>query len=165
MKRPPIIYMSVLACVAALALAAPGCKKHTTDAIAVIPKGTTHEYWKSVHAGAEKAAQELGVTVIWKGPLREDDREDQIKVVETFTNMRVKGIVLAPLDDTALVPVVTDAVRARIPVVAMDSSLKSDDLVSFVATDNYKGGKLAGDHLAALVGGTGKAKVMMLRYA
>ena len=144
---------------------ASGCKKRTTDAIAVIPKGTTHEYWKSVHAGAEKAAQELGVNVIWKGPLREDDREDQLKVVETFTNMRVKGIVLAPLDDTALVPVVTDAVRAGIPVVAMDSSLKSDDLVSFVATDNYKGGKLAAEHLAALVSGTGKAKVMMLRYA
>jgi ribose transport system substrate-binding protein len=142
-----------------------GCKKQTTDAIAVIPKGTTHEYWKSVHAGAEKAAQELGVSIIWKGPLREDDREDQIKVLETFTNMRVKGIVLAPLDDTALGPVVTDAVRAGIPVVAMDSSLKSEDLVSFVATDNYKGGKLAGDHLAALVSGTGRAKVMMLRYA
>jgi ribose transport system substrate-binding protein len=165
MKRPPIIYKSALAGVVVLALATAGCKKHTTDAIAVIPKGTTHEFWKSVHAGAEKAAQETGIAVIWKGPLREDDREDQIKVVENFTNMRVRGIVLAPLDDTALVPAVTDAVRAGIPVVAMDSSLKSDDLTSFVATDNYKGGKLAGEHLAALVGGTGKAKVMMLRYA
>jgi ribose transport system substrate-binding protein len=144
-------------------LAAPGCKKHATDAIAVIPKGTTHEFWKSVHAGAEKAAGELGVKIIWKGPLREDDREDQIKTVETFVNMHVRGIVLAPLDDTALVPVVTDAVRAGIPVVAFDSSIKTDDIVSFVATDNYKGGRLAGDHLAALIGG--KGKVMMLRYA
>jgi ribose transport system substrate-binding protein len=144
-------------------LAGAGCKKHTTDAIAVIPKGTTHEFWKSVHAGAEKAGQEMGVSIIWKGPLREDDREDQIKVIENFTNMRVKGIVLAPLDDTALVPAVTDAVRAGIPVVAMDSSLKSDDLTSFVATDNYKGGRLAGDHLASLI--AGKGKVMMLRYA
>src|SRR4029077_13321872 len=149
----------VLACIAlAFALhAAAGCKKRTTtDAIAVIPKGTTHEFWKSVHAGAEKAAQETGVSIIWEGPLREDDREDQVKVVETFTNMRVKGIVLAPLDDTALVPAVTDAVRAGIPVVAMDSSLKSDDLTSFVATDNYKGGRLAGEHLASLVAGKGK---------
>src|SRR5580704_10543458 len=73
MKRGP-------ACVAVLVLGlcgAAGCKKKATDAIAVIPKGTTHEYWKSVHAGAEKAAHELGVNVIWKGPLREDDREDQ----------------------------------------------------------------------------------------
>jgi len=150
--------------IAVLALAAgTGCKKKTTDAIAVIPKGTTHEFWKSVHAGAEKAAQELGVKIIWKGPLREDDREDQIKVVENFINMHVKGIVLAPLDDTALVPVVTDAINARIPVVAFDSGIKTDDTVSFVATDNARGGKLAGDHLAKLLGG--KGKVMMLRYA
>jgi len=144
-------------------LAAAGCKKRTTDAIAVIPKGTTHEFWKSVHAGAEKAAQELGVAIIWKGPLREDDREEQIKVVENFINMRVKGIVLAPLDDTALVPVVTDAVRGGISVIAIDSGIKTDAVTSFVATDNYRGGKLAGDHLAKLVGG--KGKVMMLRYA
>lgn len=143
--------------------AAAGCKKRTTDAIAVIPKGTTHEFWKSVHAGAEKAAQELGVKVIWKGPLREDDREDQIKAVENFINMRVRGIVLAPLDDTALVPVVTDAIRARIPVVAFDSAIKTDEIVSFVATDNYRGGKLAGDYLATRL--AGKGKVMMLRYA
>jgi ribose transport system substrate-binding protein len=103
------------------------------------------------------------VKIIWKGPLREDDREDQIKAVENFINMRVKGIVLAPLDDAALVPVVTDAVRAGIPVVAFDSAIKTDDIVSFVATDNYRGGKLAGDYLATRLGG--KGKVMMLRYA
>jgi len=139
------------------------CKKQTTDAIAVIPKGTTHEFWKSVHAGAEKASQETGVKVIWKGPLREDDREDQIKVVESFINMRVKGIVLAPLDDAALVPVVTDAIRMPIPVVAFDSGIKTDAIVSFVATDNARGGMLAAEHLVKLVGG--KGKLVMLRYA
>ena len=41
--------------------------------IAVIPKGTTHEFWKSVHAGAVKASKELGVEIVWKGPLKEDD--------------------------------------------------------------------------------------------
>jgi ribose transport system substrate-binding protein len=151
---------------AALALAlagVAGCKKQSTDAIAVIPKGTTHEFWKSVHAGAEKASQELGVKVIWKGPLREDDREDQIKVVESFINMRVKGIVLAPLDDAALVPAVTDAIRAAIPVVAFDSGIKTDRIVSFVATDNAHGGRLAAEHLAKLLGD--KGKVIMLRYA
>jgi ribose transport system substrate-binding protein len=140
-----------------------GCKKRTTDAIAVIPKGTTHEFWKSVHAGAEKASQELGVNIIWKGPLREDDRAEQINVVENFTNMRVKGIVLAPLDNVALVPVVSDAVRAGIPVVAFDSGIKTDQITSFVATDNYRGGQLAGDFLAKVL--AEKGKVMMLRYS
>src|SRR6185503_17986991 len=82
--------------------------------IAVIPKGTTHEFWKSIHAGSLKAARELSATgseveVIWKGPLREDDREQQIQVVEGFSSQGVSGIVLAPLDDRALVRPVTEA--------------------------------------------------------
>jgi ribose transport system substrate-binding protein len=131
--------------------------------IAVIPKGTTHEFWKSIHAGAMKAAEELGVEIIWKGPLKEDNRDDQIKIVEDMTNRGVNGIVLAPLDDTALRLPVEDAVAKKIPVVIIDSDLKSEKYTSFVATDNYNGGKIAGRALAKLLGG--KGKVAMLRYA
>ncbi|MEO5957596.1 MAG: substrate-binding domain-containing protein, partial [Opitutaceae bacterium] len=113
-----------------------------TYEIAVIPKGTTHEFWKSIHAGALAAAAELkaeGVTVnvIWKGPLREDDREQQVQVVENFTGRRVSGLVLAPLDARALVAPTEEAVRAGIPVVIIDSGLKSSAPVSTVSTDNY----------------------------
>src|SRR5713226_4939673 len=136
--------------------------------IAVIPKGTTHEFWKSIEAGSRKAEQELRanglkVEVIWKGPLREDDRDQQIQVVENFTSKRVSGIVLAPLDSQALVSPVASAVQAGIPVVIIDSGLKSDKYVSFVATDNYKGGQLAGEQLGKLLGG--KGNVILLRYA
>lgn len=130
--------------------------------IAVIPKGTTHEFWKSIHAGAVQAAGELGVEIIWKGPLKEDDREAQIAEVENFISRGVSGIVLAPLDDMALRVPVMNASRSGIPVVIIDSDLKSKDFVSFVATDNYKGGKLAGERLAELLKGEGK--VVMLRY-
>jgi ribose transport system substrate-binding protein len=121
------------------------CGKKTDSnayTIAVIPKGTTHEFWKSINAGAIKAKQELAaqgvpVEVIWKGPLREDDRDQQIQVVENFTSRKVSGIVLAPLDSQALVNPVATAVQAGIPVVVMDSGLKSDKHISFVATDNF----------------------------
>src|SRR5882762_11455995 len=117
--------------------------------IAVVPKGTTHEFWKSINAGAFKARDELAekgikVEVIWKGPLKEDDRDQQIQTVENFTTRRVSGIVLAPLDSQALVRPAQNAVRAKVPVVIFDSGLKWDGYVSFVATDNYKGGVLAG---------------------
>ncbi len=131
--------------------------------IAVIPKGTTHEFWKSIHAGALKAAEELGVEVLWKGPLKEDNRDDQIKIVEDMTSRGVAGIVLAPLDDTALRAPVQEATRKQIPVVIIDSALKSEDPVSFVATDNKHGGELAGRHMAKLL--SNKGKVVMLRYA
>lgn len=130
--------------------------------IAMIPKGTTHEFWKSVHAGGVKAARENNVDLIWKGPLKEDDRESQISTVESFVDRKVSGIVLAPLDDTALRAPVSSAVKSGIPVVIIDSGLKSEEYVSFVATDNYKGGQIGGEHLAKLLGG--KGKVVLLRY-
>ena len=131
--------------------------------IAVIPKGTAHLFWQSIHAGAEKAAQEFGVQIVWRGPVREDDRDAQISEVEGFVTRGVSGIVLAPLDDSALVAPVTQAVRSNIPVVIIDSGLKGGDYVSFVATDNHKGGRMGGDHLAKLL--NGKGRVVLLRYA
>jgi len=133
-----------------------------TRTIAVIPKGTTHEFWKSVHAGANKAGKEAGVEIQWKGPVREDDRAEQVKVVENYIAAQVDGIVLAPLDDKALVPVVKDAVREGIPVVVIDSDLAFDDRVSFVATDNRAGGAAAARRLGTLL--SGKGKVAMMRY-
>ncbi len=130
--------------------------------IAVIPKGTTHEFWKAVHAGAQRAAGELSVEIIWKGPLKEDDRDQQISVVQDFISRGVSGVVLAPLDDTALRAPVADAVKAGIPVVIFDSGLASEDYVSFVATDNQMGGKLAGEEMARRL--NHKGKVVVLRY-
>jgi ribose transport system substrate-binding protein len=136
--------------------------------IAVIPKGTTHEFWKSINAGAVKAQRELAaqgiaVNVIWKGPLKEDDREQQVQVVENFVGRHVDGIVLAPLDNKALVAPVETAVRGRIPVVIIDSGLASAAQSSFVATDNREGGRIAARNLGRLLGGKGNA--ILLRYA
>ncbi len=146
-------------CAAALTAAEP-------YTIAVIPKGTTHEFWKSIHAGAVKAQRELAaggipVNVIWKGPLKEDDREQQVQVVENFIGRRVSGIVLAPLDHKALVAPVETAVRGRIPVVIIDSGLATNVYSSFVATDNREGGRIAARNLGRLLGG--KGNVIMLR--
>jgi len=130
--------------------------------IAVIPKGTTHEFWKSVHAGAVKAGREAGAEILWKGPVREDDRDEQIKVVENFLSRGVDGIVLAPLDDRALVPVLNDAKARGIPVLIIDSAVQWDGALSFVATDNEKAGALAAKRLGPLLGG--KGDVMVMRY-
>ncbi len=134
--------------------------------VAVVPKGTTHEFWKSIHAGANKAAKELGgVDITFKGPQKEDDRLQQIQLVENLVASKYDAIVLAPLDDKALVAPVKQATAAKVPVVIMDSGLDAkvgEDFVSFVATDNEKGGGLAGQKLGELLGG--KGKVLLLRY-
>lgn len=162
-------YILALAVVAGALLMTSCNKDKDTDkatfTIAVIPKGTTHVFWKTVQAGAEKAAAEAGVEMIWKGPLKENDRAQQISIVEQFVGDKVNAIVLAPLDDTALVKPVQEAGSAKIPVVIIDSALKCEvgkDFASFVATDNRKGGELAGAQLVKLL--DGKGKVVLLRY-
>jgi len=140
--------------------AAPGEAK--VFKIAVIPKGMTHEFWKAIHAGAAQAAKELGVDIIWKGPQKEDDRAQQITVVEDVISRGVDGVVLAPLDDRALVRPVQDAMREKIPVVIIDSGLQGKDYLSFVATDNYQGGVLAAKRLGELV--QGKGRIFLIRY-
>jgi ribose transport system substrate-binding protein len=164
MQTPLRAFLAVLASLLSC-LSLTAAENYT---IAVIPKGTTHEFWKSINAGAIKAERELNqqganVKIIWKGPLREDDRDQQIQVIENFISRRVSGIVVAPLDSKALVRPVATATRAKVPVVIMDSGLNSDAYVSFVATDNFKGGQLGAEHLGKLLGG--KGKVILLRYA
>ncbi|MHC4542763.1 MAG: substrate-binding domain-containing protein [Planctomycetota bacterium] len=109
------------------------------------------------------AGKELGVEVLWKGALKEDDREAQIGVVENIITRKVDGIVLAPLDDAALRRPVDEAMRSGIPVVIFDSGLQGENYISYVATDNFRAGQLAGQYMAKLLGG--KGKVAVLRYA
>ena len=140
--------------------AGPGAVKPAV--IAVIPKGMTHEFWKAIHAGAAQAAREQGVEIIWKGPQKEDDRAQQITVVEDVISRGVAGIVLAPLDDRALVRPVQDAMRSRIPVIIIDSGLQGKEYVSYVATDNHRGGVLGARRLGELLGG--KGRIFLIRY-
>ena len=132
--------------------------------VIVIPKGTTHEFWKTLHAGTLEAARELGnVEVIWQGPQKEDDRVQQIQLVQNAIAAGVDGIVLAPLDSKALVEPVEAAIAKKIPVVIYDSALESTKMVSYIATNNYHGGVLAAQRLGQLLKGQGK--VILLRYA
>ena len=145
-----------------------GCNKTKNSKlrIAVIPKGTTHEFWKMGEAGAKQAGNELGIDIIWKGPQKESDRAGQIKVVENFITQGVDGIALAPLDDKALVRSVTEAKNAGIKVAVWDSGLDEsagDAVISSVMTNNFAAGQDCGKRLAMLMNGSGK--VLMLRHA
>jgi ribose transport system substrate-binding protein len=169
MKRLIALFalLALVACTKTEAPATTSSAASRSFTIAVIPQGSTHEFWKSIHAGAVKASRDEaanGVTVnlIWKGPMREDDREQQVQVVEGFLTQQVSGIVLAPFDKNALVRPIEEAKRSGIPTVVIDSALESEDPISFVASNNYHGGELAADEMARLLGG--KGRVLLLRY-
>jgi ribose transport system substrate-binding protein len=131
--------------------------------IAVIPKGITHIFWESVRRGAEKAGAEAGVKIFWNGPEREGNREVQIQIIEDFITQKVSGIVLAPIDNKALVPSVEKIHARNIPCVIIDSGIDTDKYVSFVATDNYKGGVIAAKRMGKIL--NGKGKIVVVKYA
>lgn len=131
--------------------------------IAVIPKGTTHVFWQTVKAGAEKAGSEMNADIRWQGPQKESDTAGQVAVVENAITSRVDGIVLAPLDKAALVGVIGKAREANIPLTIFDSGADTEEYVSFVATDNTKGGEMAAERMGKLLGGRGTVAMILVQ--
>jgi ribose transport system substrate-binding protein len=153
--------MTRAAAVFVLLLLLGGCERRSRLVIGVVPKGQAHVFWQTVHAGAAAAGRELGVEIRWNGPAMETEFSRQIQIVESMINGRVNGIVLAPTDRTALVGVVNRAVREGIPVVIFDSGLDADVYTSFVATDNYGGGRMAARRVGRILAGKGSVAMLM----
>jgi len=163
-KTSPIILVLVVIAIVFIVIGIANRGKQTTKRrIAVIPKATTHIFWQSVRAGAEKAGEETGVKIFWNGPKLETDREEQIQIIEDFIVQKVTGIVLAPNDNKALVPAVEKVFEKNIPCVIIDSAIDTDKIVSFVATDNYKGGVIAARRMGEILKGQGK--IIVIKYA
>lgn len=140
--------------------------------IAVVPKGLTHQFWQSIERGADRAAADFGeqgikVKILWEGPRKESDSSAQIDIVKQMVGREIHGLVLAPQHSAQMVPVVKEAADSGAAVVIIDSGLKDRDLmVKYVATNNYNGGKMAGNHLLKVLDKDGKKapKVVLFRY-
>jgi ribose transport system substrate-binding protein len=141
-------------------LMATACRRDTTRVVGVVPKGANHIFWQTVHAGAIKAGREFHFSVEWNAPTLEIDSSRQIEIVESMINRRLAGIVLAPVDKRALVSVVERAAREGIPVSIFDSAIDTDRIISYVATDNREGGRMAARRLGELLNGKGKVAVI-----
>jgi ribose transport system substrate-binding protein len=139
---------------------------------AVIPKGLTHEFWQSVHRGAEQAGKDatdqgISTEINWDGPRKEDDAQNQIEIIQLNLSSNVNGIVLAPQHSKTMVAPVERAVEQGVPVVVIDSGLSKDDkIVKYIATNNYHGGELAAEQLLRVLREDGKnaPKLVLLRY-
>lgn len=137
-----------------------GCRRAETRIVGVVPKGANHIFWQTVHAGAIKAAREFGFKVEWNAPTLEIDSSRQIGIVDSMINRRLAGIVLAPVDKTALVSVVERAAREGIPVAIFDSAIDTGRILSYVATDNVEAGRMAARRMGRILGGKGKVGVV-----
>jgi ribose transport system substrate-binding protein len=143
-----------------LLIVVTGCQRSEVRVVGVVPKGANHIFWQTVHAGAIKAAREFHFEVQWNAPTLEVDSSRQIEIVESMINRHVAGIVLAPVDRQALVGVVERAAREGIPVAIFDSAIDTNRVISYVATDNTEGGRMAARRLSEVLGGKGKVGVI-----
>jgi len=137
----------------------PGANGHV---IAVIPKLTNTVYWQAVLAGAKEAAKDYGYEILWNGPDRETNSAGQIEIVRNAIASQVAGVVMAPVDRTALVPSVDLLANLGIPCVIIDSGLDDVNFLSIASTDNYQGGVLAAEQLGHAL--DGKGNVLVVRH-
>src|SRR5436190_16175335 len=149
-------YLALLAAVVILT----SCRSEVRPVIGVVPKGANHIFWQTVHAGALKAAKEMNVDVEWNAPTLEIDSSRQIAIVESMVNKHVAGIALAPVDRKALVAVVERAAKQGIPVAIFDSDIDTQQRLTYVATDNREGGRMAARKMGELLLGEGEVAII-----
>ena len=154
---------SAVAAVVALVVLGSACNREHKRVIAVIPKGNSHIFWQSVHAGAAKAAREKGVEIVWNGPPSETDYTGQLQIADAMINRRVDAIALAPIDRKVMVGVVERAARQNVPVIIYDSGIDTELYVSRIATDNYKAGRMAADRMGKILGGKGTVAIVAVQ--
>jgi ribose transport system substrate-binding protein len=123
--------------------------------IVFIPKSTSATFYLFLVKGAQDKAKELGYTIDYLGPATEADVAAQVDFVRTIIKKRPAGILLAALDSKALIPPVEEAMKAGVPVVMVDSGIDSDAPVASIITDQVKGGLMAGEQMAKLLGEKG----------
>jgi ribose transport system substrate-binding protein len=128
--------------------------------IAVVPKGTTHQFWQTVKAGADAAGKEFNAEVLWNGPKSETDIQDQKDIINGYANQGIDGIALAATDKRSLVDTVKDLESKGIPVVTIDSGVDPDVSRSFIATDNVAAAALAAKELGRLLNGKGEVAIL-----
>jgi ribose transport system substrate-binding protein len=149
------ITTSLIGAAMAVALMAP---VHAADKnIAVIIKATNSDFWQYVLVGANNYAKDHpGVSIKTYGPPAEADIDKQVAILEDVLLKKPDGIVIASTSSDATVPALEKAYAAKIPVVTIDNKVKTDKIVTHLATDNIKGGGLAAEQLVKSLQAAGK---------
>jgi ribose transport system substrate-binding protein len=135
--------------------------------MALVLKTANNPFFIDMQKGAEEAAKKLGVNLIVQAAEREVDVEKQMQIIENLIQTKVAALCVTPSGSREIVPAIEKANRAGIPVVIVDTrvdakamSESSAKIASFIGSDNYEGGKLAGEFIAKKLGGKGKVAVL-----
>jgi ribose transport system substrate-binding protein len=155
--------MFLLLCVAIVTgIILTGCKKkQDTIYIPLVSKGFQHQFWQAVKSGAEQAAKDFNVQINFIGPESESQVDKQMEMLQTELGKNPKALGFAALDSKAATPLLQQAQKNKIPVIAFDSGVDSDIPLTTVSTNNKAAAALAADKMAEAIGGSGKVAVIV----
>jgi ribose transport system substrate-binding protein len=150
----------------ALALVVGACGASATPApekpyIAIVSKGSQHQFWQAVQKGATDEAAAKGATITYEGPASESEVDKQLTMLKTAIDKNPAAICFAALDSKAATPLLEEAKSKNIPIVGFDSGVDSDIPVTTVSTDNIAAAGEAADKMAGLIGDAGKVAVIV----
>ena len=150
-----------------------GCNRGTSTAtdgaprVAFVMKTLNHPFFLDMQRGAQEAAAGAGVQVVVQAAEREIDVEKQVQIIENLLQTGIRALIVTPSGSREIATAIAKANRANIPVVVVDTRVDPKaaadnklQIASFIGSDNYEGGRIAGDYLANVSGG--KARVAVL---
>ena len=145
------------------------CQRGERDAptIALVVKTQNNPFFVDMENGAKEAAAKLGVNLVVQAAEREVDVEKQMQIIENLIQRRVNAICVSPSGSKEIVPAIVKANKAGVPVLIIDSGVDEETLkraggyiATFIGSDNFEGGKLAGEYIIKKLSGKGKVAIL-----
>jgi ribose transport system substrate-binding protein len=154
----------------AITVLLPGCQRGAdtnSPSVGLVLMTLNNPFFVDMQSGAEEAATRLGVNLIVQAPDREMDVEKQLQIVENLIQRRVDAICIAPSGSKEIIPAIVKANAANIPVLIVDARIDEGllaeaggKIATYIGSDNFEGGRLAGEHLAKLLNGNGRIAIL-----
>ncbi|MGB6641683.1 MAG: sugar ABC transporter substrate-binding protein, partial [Thermoanaerobaculia bacterium] len=135
--------------------------------VAFVPKALNSPFWAEMQQAAEREAARQGIRLVSLAADRETDVERQYQIIENLIQQRVDAILLSPAGSQELVPAILKANEANTPVLLLDTRIDEAAaesmgarVLTYIGSDNFEGGAVAGRYLAAELGGTGNVAII-----
>ncbi len=145
----------------------PSAENKTTRIAFVVPVLDNPFFVDMTNAAKEKAAQMKNVEVIVKASTKVEDAIGQNQIVDDLITQKVDAICIVPTNSESIIPAIKKANSASIPIVNIDNKVdaaraaKAGAVIStYIGSDNFDGGKLAGQYIVDKLAGKGKVAIL-----
>lgn len=149
-------------------LLAPATRADSAKPVVALLPGVVDPFYFTMHRGAQKAADEEGIDLLFQIP-KAWNTADQVPILKAIIAKKPAVLLVSPVDKTQLIEPLKEAANAGIKVITVDTYIgdgkyqtgkgNADFPLSYVASDNVAGGKIAAEALAKAIGDKGTVYV------